>query len=80
MAGSALRRTTARPSRDRKNMRLDQELLDSAKVALGTENETEAVTIALQRVVNNSVVASGIRALGGSGILNARRIGDADGS
>ena len=65
-----------RAQRDRKNMRLDQRLLDSAKLALGTQSETEAVTVALQRVVNNAAVANGLRALGGSRILDARRVRD----
>ena len=77
MAGSAVHRRAKRPTRDRKNMRLDQDLLDSAKLALGTESETEAVTRALRRVVNNRLVANGLRALGGSHLVNARRVDDA---
>ena len=60
--------------RDRKNMRLDQALLDSAKRVLGTVSETEAVTLALKRVVNNGQVASGLRALGGSRVIDAKRV------
>lgn len=58
-------------------MRLDQALLDSAKRALGTHSETEAVTLALQRVVNNARVAAGLRALGGSRIVDEARVHDA---
>ena len=57
-------------------MRLDQALLDAAKRALGTESETEAVTLALQRVVNNARVADGIRALGGRLMFDESRIND----
>jgi hypothetical protein len=57
-------------------MRLDQALLDSAKRVLGAASETEAVTIALRRVVNNARVADGIRALGGSRIVDPAKIED----
>jgi Arc/MetJ family transcription regulator len=57
-------------------MRLDQELLDSAKRVLGATSETEAVTLALRRVVNNARVANGIRALGGSRIVDPAKIED----
>jgi len=70
------RKAAARPSRERKNIRLDQALLDEAKRVLGAESETEAVTLALRRVVNNARVADGIRALGGARILDASRIED----
>ena len=62
--------------RARKNMRLDQALLDEAREALGVADETEAVTIALQRVVNNRRVAEGIRALGGRRAVDASRLDD----
>lgn len=77
MSSSSIRPKPPRALRDRKNMRLDQKLLDSAKLALGTESETEAVTVALQRVVQNARVADGIRALGGSRLIDARRVRDA---
>ena len=77
MSHSPVRARATRAPRNRKNMRLDQRLLDSAKLALGTESETEAVTMALQRVVNNAIVAKGLRALGGSRLLDARRVRDA---
>jgi Arc/MetJ family transcription regulator len=57
-------------------MRLDQALLDSAKRALGTTSETEAVTLALRRVVDNARVAAGLRALGGSGIVDPASVED----
>ena len=66
----------SRTLRVRKNMRLDQALLDSAMLALGTDSETEAVTVALRRVVNNTLVVGSLRALGGSGIIDARRVRD----
>ena len=76
-----MRRPTARRSakpapRERKNMRLDQTLLDSAKRALGAASETEAVTLALRRVVDNARAAEGIRALGGRRVIDASRIHD----
>lgn len=67
---------TGATPRARKNMRLDQALLDEARAALGVADETEAVTIALQRVVNNRRVADGIRALGGRRAVDASRIDD----
>lgn len=76
MPRSPTRRPPVTPVRGRKNMRLDQTLLDSAKRALGTESETEAVTLALQRVVNNARVAEGIRALGGRLTVDESRIND----
>jgi hypothetical protein len=60
----------------RKNMRLDQALLDAAKAALGVADETEAVTRALEIIVGNRRVADGIRALGGSRMFDESRIQD----
>lgn len=57
-------------------MRLDQELLDSARRVLGAASETETVTLALRRVVDNARVADGIRMLGGRRMLDASRIDD----
>lgn len=57
-------------------MRLDQGLLDRAKQVLGTPSETEAVTLALRRVVDNARVAEGIRSLGGRHIFDEARIND----
>jgi len=76
MPRSASRRTASPTARERKNMRLDQALLDSAKRALGTTSETEAVTLALRRVVDNARVAAGLRALGGTGIVDPARVDD----
>lgn len=70
------RRKARPPARERKNMRLDQALLDSAKHALGTASETEAVTLALRRVVENARLAAGLRALGGSRIIDPARVND----
>ena len=61
--------------RARKYMRLDQALLDEARAALGVADDTEAVTIALERVVDNRRVADGIRALGGRRAIDASRVG-----
>jgi Arc/MetJ family transcription regulator len=64
----------SRPVRERKNMRIDQRLLDDAKRILGTETETEAVTIALQRIVGNERILAGIRALAGTKWVDASLI------
>lgn len=77
MPRTTARRTAQPAPRERKNMRLDQALLDSAKQALGTESETEAVMLALQRVVGNARIAAGLRALGGTSIVDATRVDDA---
>lgn len=76
MPHSTTRRPPPVPPRGRKNMRLDQALLDEAKRALGTASETEAVTLALRRVVHNARVAEGIRAIGGRLALDESRIND----
>lgn len=57
-------------------MRLDQALLDQAKRVLGTASETEAVTLALRRVVDNAGAAEGIRSLGGRRMLDESRVND----
>lgn len=57
-------------------MRLDQELLNAAKQALGLSDETQTVTVALERVVANRRVADGITAMGGQRMLDASRIHD----
>ena len=80
MPRSTTRRQARPPARERKNMRLDQALLDSAKRALGTASETEAVTLALRRVVDNARVAAGLRALGGSRIIDPARVDDPAGA
>lgn len=73
---SHVRRAPPASARGRKNMRLDQALLDSAKRVPGTESETEAATLALQRVVDNARVADGIRALGGRRMFDESRTND----
>lgn len=76
-AARASARTAARsPKRSRKNMRLSQALLDAAKEALGLSDETETVTVALERIVANRRVAEGIAAMGGRRVLDASRIED----
>ena len=63
-------------TRVRKNMRLDQSLLDEARRALDVADETEAVTIALRRVVDNERVAAGIRSIAGRLKIDESRIED----
>ena len=76
MPHATTRRPARAPSRGRKNMRLDQDLLDTARRVLGATSETETVTLALQRIVHNARVAEGIRAIGGSGMFDESRIQD----
>ena len=73
---TAVREPAPAGPRARKNMRLDQRLLDQARRVLGAADETEAVTIALRRVVNNARVAAGIGAIAGRGEIDERRIED----
>lgn len=74
---SAVREPARAPAtRVRKNMRLDQRLLDQARRVLGAADETEAVTLALRRVVNNDRVAAGIRSIAGRREIDAARIED----
>ncbi len=62
----------------RKNMRLNQELIDRAKRVLGTRTETETVERALELVAFREEVLSGLRWLAGSGALRGP-YGDDDG-
>ena len=67
------------PRRTRKNVRLDQRLLDDARRVLGVESETEAITVALQRLVGNERIMAGLRALGGTRLVDPRLVaGDLD--
>lgn len=75
-AGGATRTAVEAPRRARKNMRLSQDLLDAAKEALGLSDETETVTVALERIVANRRVARGIAAMGGRRVLDESRIQD----
>ena len=72
----AAKRKAAPPARARKNLRLDQALLDEAKRALGTESETEAVTIALQRVVDKRRFIDGFLSIAGRRMFDESRIND----
>lgn len=76
MTQQKTRRAPKPMTRPRKRVQVEQELLQNAMRALGANTEVEAVTIALQRVVNNWRIAEGIRALGGSKILDESRIND----
>jgi Arc/MetJ family transcription regulator len=69
------RRTSAPPDSGRKKtLRLDQELLDRARQALGVRTETDAVTQALQAVVRRQQQVEGIRLLASLGPIEAARI------
>lgn len=69
-------RPTVSARRKRKNMRLDQGLIDAAKQALGLSDETQTVTVALERIIANRRVADGIAEMGGRRILDESRIRD----
>lgn len=62
------------PVRQRKTLDLDQPLLDEARRVLGASTETETVRLALQRVVRNRRIADGIRALGGTKLVDRTRV------
>ncbi len=78
----AIRKTTARKRRDpprssggrKKTLRLDQELLDRARQALGVRTETDAVTQALEAVVRRQQQVEGIRLLASLGPIDSARI------
>jgi Arc/MetJ family transcription regulator len=53
----------------RKNMRLNQDVLDRARRILGTRTETETVEQALQLVAFRHEVVDGIRAVAGTGAI-----------
>ena len=72
---SRKRRVQPRPSGGRKKtLRLDQELLDRARQALGVRTETDAVTQALEAVVRRQQQIEGIRLLASLGPVDAARI------
>jgi Arc/MetJ family transcription regulator len=60
----------------KKTLRLDQELLDRARRALGVRTETETVTRALEAVVRREQQIQGLRALATIGPVDAKRIDD----
>jgi Arc/MetJ family transcription regulator len=70
------RRRRARPALGgkKKTLRLDQELLDRARHALGVRTETDAVTRALEVVVRRQQQMEGIRLLASLGPVDAARI------
>ena len=74
---SAARKRRALPrasSGRKKTLRLDQELLDRARQALGVRTETDAVTQALEAVVRRQQQVEGIRLLASLGPIDAARI------
>lgn len=69
------RRVQPRQSGGRKKtLRLDQDLLDRARQALGVRTETDAVTQALEAVVRRQQQIEGIRLLASLGPVDAARI------
>jgi len=74
-AAARKRRASARPDGGRKKtLRIDQELLDRAKQALGVRTETDAVTQALEAVVRRQQQVEGVRLLSSLGPIDAARI------
>jgi hypothetical protein len=69
------RRASPRPGGGKKKtLRLDQQLLDRARQALGVRTETDAVTQALEAVVRRQQQVEGIRLLASLGPIDAARI------
>jgi hypothetical protein len=64
------------PGGRKKTLRLDQNLLDRARQALGARTETDAVTRALEAIVRREQQAQGVRALASLGPIDAARIAD----
>jgi hypothetical protein len=60
----------------KKTLRLDQNLLDRARQALGARTETDAVTRALEAIVRREQQAQGVRKLASLGPIDAARIAD----
>jgi Arc/MetJ family transcription regulator len=73
---STPRRRRAAPRRQgqKKTLRLDQELLDRARQALGVRTETDAVTQALEAVVRRQQQIEGVRLLASLGPIDSTRI------
>jgi Arc/MetJ family transcription regulator len=64
------------PSGRKKTIRLDQDLLNRARQALGARTETDAVTRALEAIVRREQQAQGVRMLASLGPIDAARIVD----
>jgi hypothetical protein len=60
----------------KKTLRLDQNLLDRARQALGAGTETDTVTRALEAIVRREQQAQGVRKLASLGPIGAARIAD----
>ena len=65
-----------RPSGSKKTLRLDQDLLDRARRALGLRTETDTVTQALEAVVRREEQLQGIRRLARLESFHPERIDD----
>jgi hypothetical protein len=75
-AAAAAARSHEALSGRKKTLRLDQNLLDRARQALGARTETDAVTRALEAVVRREQQVQGLRALASLGPIEAGRIAD----
>jgi Arc/MetJ family transcription regulator len=64
------------PGGRKKTLRLDQDLLDRARQALGARTETDAVTRALEAVVRREPQVQGLRSLASVGPIDVARIAD----
>ena len=58
----------------KKTLRLDQDLLDRARRALGARTETDAITRALETVVRREQQIQGLEALAALGPIDGARI------
>jgi hypothetical protein len=75
-AAAAIARSHGTLGGRKKTLRLDQDLLDRARQALGARTETDAVTRALEAVVRREQQVQGLRALASLGPIEAGRIAD----
>ncbi len=75
-AAAGIPRLAGTPAGRKKTLRLDQDLLDRARRALGARTETDAVTRALEAVVRREQQVQGLRTLAALGPINAARIVD----
>jgi hypothetical protein len=60
----------------KKTLRIDQQLLDRARRALGLRTETDTIMQALEAVVQRERQVQGLRALADLGPFDAKRIED----
>lgn len=72
--GKAGSSESRRPGPRKKTLRLDQDLLDRARRALGARTETDAITQALEAVVRRDRQIQGLRMLTALGPIDSSQI------